>query len=288
MTRLRRVILPLLLAFLVLTQQSATQASNRLLAAWSPATPATVKIVLGNPSDATSDPSNKKNYLLVKPQFILSYNNDTGGPNWVSWHLQKSDIGKIDRLDNFHPEAGLPQGFTRVTPTDYAGSGYDRGHMCNSKDRTNTAANNSETFSMANMLPQTPDLNRHVWEKLEVYCRTLAMGGSEMYIFAGGYGSKETIGHTHHVNVPTRCWKIVVILPMGDNDLRRIDANTRVIAVDMPNDSGIAKNRWQQYITTVADIEQKTGYKFFTTLSDDVRNALRAKTDSGRSMPARP
>src|SRR2546423_13195528 len=50
--------------------------------------PVSPNATLGNPSDATADSKNKNNYLLVKPQFVLSYNNDKGEPNWVSWHLQ--------------------------------------------------------------------------------------------------------------------------------------------------------------------------------------------------------
>jgi endonuclease G len=244
--------------------------------------PANPNLALGEPSGATDDASDKNNYLLVKPQYVLSYNNDKGEPNWVSWRLQASDIGDTDRQNNFHPEASLPAGFKRVTPDDYTGTGFDRGHVCNSKDRTASEADNSETFSMANMLPQTPDLNRHVWEQLESYSRTLAQAGSQLYIVAGGYGSAKTIGRANKVNVPTNCWKIVVVFPQGGVDLSRVDASTRVIAVDMPNRQGIALDPWSKYLTTVADIEQKTGYHFFSDLPPDVQQALKAKKDSGK------
>lgn len=92
----------------------------------------------------------------------------------------RSTIGTAGRQNNFHAEADLPDGLQRITPADYTGSGYDRGHMCNSKDRTRTNKDNSETFSMANMQPQTPDLNRHVWEKLEADSRKLAMKGNTL------------------------------------------------------------------------------------------------------------
>jgi endonuclease G len=239
-------------------------------------------LALGDPSGATADASDRDNYLLVKPQYVLSYSDGRGGPNWVSWSLRASDIGDVGRQNNFHPESALPRGFKRVTPDDYTGSGFDRGHVCNSKDRTATAADNSETFSMANMLPQTPDLNRHVWEGLESYSRTLAQQGAELYIVAGGYGSAGQIGRANKVTVPTNCWKIVVVFPGGQMDLTRVDAATRVIAVDMPNVQGIALDPWAKYVTTVADIEAKTGYRFFTELPEDVQRALKSKRDAGR------
>lgn len=243
--------------------------------------PVSLNVAPGDPSGATDDPSNRNNYLLVKPQYVLSYNDEKGGPNWVSWHLEASDIGDVERQNNFHPEQSLPAGFRRVTPDDYTGSGFDRGHVCNSKDRTRTAADNSETFSMANMLPQTPDLNRQVWESLESYCRTLARQGNRLFIVAGGYGSAKTIGRANKVNVPTNCWKVVLVLPTG-RDISQADKNVRVIAVDMPNASGIAQDDWREYTTTVRDIEQKTGYTFFTELPADVAEALKSKRDAGK------
>jgi endonuclease G len=145
-------------------------------------------LTLGDPSGATTSAGDKDNFLLVKPQFALSYNDERGAPNWVSWHLQKSDVGTAKRKNDFHPEPDLPAGFNRVRPSDYDRTGFDRGHLCNSEDRTRTQADNTATFSMANMQPQTPDLNRGVWLRLEDYSRTLLKQGNELYIMAGCYG----------------------------------------------------------------------------------------------------
>jgi endonuclease G len=243
-------------------------------------------LTLGNPSDATTNAGNKDNFLLVKPQFVLSYNNTKGEPNWVSWHLQKSDIGTVPR-QTFHPEDGLPSGFKVVLPTDYTGSGFDRGHVCNSKDRTRTVADNQATFSMANMLPQTPALNQHVWLKLEEYERTLANQGNEVYIIAGGIGSRRVIGHANRVTVPTDCWKILVVLPQGNNDLSRINADTRVIAVIMPNKTGITNDPWQKYIKTVRDVEEATGYNFLSEVPQGIQDAIETRRDPGRAAPTR-
>ena len=44
-------------------------------------------LLMGNPSEARHDTSDKDNYLMEKKYFTLSYNNSKGTPNWVSWHL---------------------------------------------------------------------------------------------------------------------------------------------------------------------------------------------------------
>jgi endonuclease G len=144
-------------------------------------------LVLGNPSKATPDPDKKDNYLVKRKQYALSYNNGNGTPNWVSWHLNTSWLGRV-RRSKFAPEPALPEGFFQVRPNDYRVSGFDRGHMCPSGDRTATKEDNQATFYMTNMVPQSPDNNRKTWERLETYCRRLARRGNELYIIAGPAG----------------------------------------------------------------------------------------------------
>jgi endonuclease G, mitochondrial len=246
---------------------------------------ASVHLLLGNPSQATADVVNANNFLIVRAQYALSYNRDQGRPNWVSWHLTATDLGETDRCDCFAPDALLPSHW-QIRPSDYQGSGYDRGHLCPSGDRTDSPENNAATFVMSNMLPQTRDLNGHVWEKLESYSRSLARGGDELYIIAGGYGERERIGNGK-ITVPRRCWKIILSLPSGENDLARIDEDTRLIAVDMPNETGIEAHPWQQYLCTVKELEARTGYAFFTALPPELQTALKTKRDAGRKTRKR-
>src|SRR2546423_4352344 len=195
--------------------------------------PAEVQLVLGNPSNATTNTDDKDNFLMVKKQFVLAYNDTKGGANWVTWHLQASDIGTVNRGD-FHVDKDLPAGFKRVTKADYNNSGFDRGHLCNSKDRRKTVANNAATFNMTNILPQRPGNNQGPWKGLEDFSRSLARQGNELYITAGAFGSLKHIAHGK-VNVPKTFWKVIVVIPKGDDDINRINADTRTIAGCMPN-----------------------------------------------------
>src|SRR4051794_12246003 len=70
-----------------------------------------VHLALGNPSGAKHDSSHHDNYLMVKEYFALSYNDKKGTPNWVSYRLRKSDMGKAPRPDAFHPDSELPRSF---------------------------------------------------------------------------------------------------------------------------------------------------------------------------------
>ncbi len=244
---------------------------------------------LGNPSGATNDVSMKQNFLIRKTDYTVSYNNDLGHPNWVSWHLDSAWFGTKDRCDCFRPDITLPNGFTQITTDDYAKSGFDRGHLCPSADRTKTSAENKETFLMINIFPQSPNFNQRVWGDLEDYCRKKLVGkGNECYIIAGGHGrggqsdyceTIQSIGDGR-VNVPALCWKIIVTLKEGRNDLTRIDRNTRVIAVLMPNTQASYRKDWSDYRVSVDSLEKITGYDFLSKLPVMVQDVIEAKVDN--------
>jgi endonuclease G len=246
-------------------------------------------MAMGNPSAAATNVATPNNYLMVKPQFALSYNSSKGGANWVRWHLSAAWKGTATRLDNFAPDAALPTGFTKVATTAYTSTGFDRGHQCPSDDRDGSQSDNTATFLMTNMLPQSPNLNRITWEALEAYCRTLLTAGNELYIIAGGYGQGGTGTNggvtmtiaNGTINVPAHCWKVIVILPVGTTDAARVTGTTRVIAVDMPNTQTINAYPWGTYRTSVDAIEAATGYDILSALPTAVQASIESVTDSG-------
>lgn len=246
-------------------------------------------LAMGNPSNATTDTAFKNNYLMTKSQYALSYNNSKGAPNWVSWHLNKSWMGSAARCDCFATDLALPAGFTRVTSTDYTGSGFDRGHMCPSADRNASSTDNAATFLMTNMMPQSPNLNQITWENLESYCRSLVNAGNELYIISGGLGTGGTgsLGGVTNslaggkINVPAQFWKVILVLPAGTNDISRVSASSRAIAVMMPNNQTVNANNWGFYRTSIDAIETATGYDFLSRLPADIQSAIESVVDNG-------
>ncbi len=242
---------------------------------------------MGNPSGAVTSTSSPTNYLLVKPQYALGYNRDQGKPIWVSWHLGAADMGSTPRQDDFRADASLPAGWYQVKNTDYSSSGFDRGHNCPSADRTATVADNSSTFLMSNMMPQAPQNNQQTWGNLEDYCRKLVSQGNELYIICGSYGRGGTGSAGYQmtiaggkVTVPSNCWKVVVVLPVGNNDVARVGTSTRIIAVNTPNDNSLS-SAWGGYRTTVDAIEAASGLDLLSALPLSVQNAVEARTDTG-------
>jgi endonuclease G, mitochondrial len=242
-----------------------------------------VHLTMGNPSGAGT--SNFNNYLLSKLQYATSHNCSKRIPNWVSWQLNSSWLGNAPRQDNFRADTTLPSGCYRVVTSDYTGSGFDRGHMTPSADRTNTVANNSETFLMTNIIPQAPDNNQGVWARLEDYARTL-VSGNDLYIISGAYGTggtgsngfKSTIS-SNNIVVPARTWKIIVIVNSGGT-ASSVTTSTRVIAVDIPNTQGVRNADWRNYRVTVDSIEAATGYNFLSNVSTSVQSVIESRVDT--------
>jgi endonuclease G len=222
----------------------------------------------GTPKDASS----ADDYIISRRTQALSYNCAKGIPNWVSWDLNKTHYGDAARSSSFYTDASLPTGCYRVTTSDYTNSGYSRGHMTRSEERTWSVADNKEVFQMTNILPQYQDMNGGPWYKLEAYLQDLAQNqNKELYVISGGYGNRGTLNNAGKVVINTHNYKIVVIMPYGQG-LANVTSTSslQVIAVDMPNVTGISTQPWTAYQTTVDKIEAATGYNFLDKLPDSI------------------
>jgi endonuclease G, mitochondrial len=245
-----------------------------------------------NDNLAMTMPTTKNSEILIsREQYLISYNKERRAPNWVAWKLETSQLGKVSRSNKFQQDPDLEEYLNSheeghaVQPTDYRNSCFDRGHQCPSGDRTDTEADNEPTFEMSNMIPQTPYLNRVIWEHLENYTRSLVLEqGKKVYVIAGPIYDEDfgSIGPDQDIPVPSKDFKIVFILD-ADQSANDITSSTPYIAVIMPNilkngqkpvantkncggsekeSSGGTSDDWKQYQTTLKDIESASGITF--------------------------
>ncbi|HMI48608.1 MAG TPA: DNA/RNA non-specific endonuclease, partial [Gemmatimonadaceae bacterium] len=236
----------------------------------------------GEPKDA--DPSD--DFLIRRAQYTVSYNPGRGGANWVSWNLDASHIGDNGRCPGtcYSADTALSNaGLKAYTTADWVSNvnnitGYDRGHMAPSADWTSSEADNNTTFFLSNFLPQRADLNQGPWEVLEEALRDSVKAGTrEGYIIAGGIFTHGvglgTLLDSGRVAIPDSTWKIAVFTPAGSglNADGTLPANSTVMVVNMPNVQGIRGADWHTYLTTVAKIEQSTGYNFLALIAESVQ-----------------
>jgi DNA/RNA endonuclease G (NUC1) len=239
----------------------------------------------GTPTDADA----RDDIIIAREQYTISYNPQRGGPNWVSWDLSATHLGSRNRCNCYSADTALVRlgyGQYMYTTLDYTGGGYDRGHMEPSADQTATDGENARTFFLTNFLPQKHGLNAGPWEDLENELRDSVRAGREAYIIAGGIFTGGvglgTLKGEGRIAIPDSTWKIVVMMPEGEGLANVTSASdVNVFAVNMPNVDNPGSNDWRNYRTTVAKIQQSTGYDFLSSLPE----AIQCKVEQRNCAP---
>ena len=150
-----------------------------------------------------------------------------------------------ERTDNFKPDPKLPD-YTDLED-DYEGTGYDRGHNMDAKDNECDLDGMNESFYYSNMCPQTTQLNRGKWKRLEEYCRELSSEYDSILIWCGSTPGNKKI---KRITIPQYCWKIVYII--------YIDS---IIAFLMPNKKKLT-GKFNDYIVSLEELENFTNIQF--------------------------
>ena len=195
--------------------------------------------------------------LIIKTQYISCYDSTLKTSRWVIWNTRFNDYGPSDRYTgSFFQE----NGFVSATNKDFLNSGYDKGHLVPSEERTSTDVDNYQTFSYINVVPQSPSLNRGPWYDLEKYVRGFVTTSTNNQVFqmAGGvyYSGYSTIGSG--IKIPAKTWKVVLFL--------QSNKVVNTIYVIMPQAGpGVIQSgdTWKQFITTKKIIEGETGLKVY-------------------------
>ena len=134
----------------------------------------------------------------------------TRTPLWSAEHLTAGNIAaarELSREDSFHAEQRLPPG-SRAELDDYARSGYDRGHMAPNGDMPDRRAQH-DSFTLANMVPQDAENNRHLWAGIEAVVRKLAQKEGDLYVITGPAFIGRDLRKVGNVLVPTHLYKLV-------------------------------------------------------------------------------
>jgi endonuclease G len=196
---------------------------------------------------------NKPNATLIcREGYFLLHDNQAKIPAWVAWSIKPQNInGCVPRTNAFVADQVL--GPYSATPDDYAGTGYDKGHLANDAHQSYNPQVEYESFLMSNMSPQLPGLNRGIWKLLET--ATGAWGFSsqhELIVYAGNVYNvqKDKKIGKNQVDVPYGLFKIVIDKQTG-----------ATLAFLFPHKENQG-NDLTVVQTTVKDIEENTGIVF--------------------------
>ena len=207
--------------------------------------------------------TNPKDIIITHTGFTLLYNETHEQASWVAYELSKEETNKIyERTDKFLVDPKVKTG--TANDKDYAGSGYDRGHLAPASDMGWSATVMAESFYYSNMSPQTPSFNRGVWKRLEELVRTWATENNLVYIVTGPVltSGLTTIG-SNKVSVPAYYYKVI---------LDYTEPSIKGIGFIIPN-SG-SSEPLQQFAVSIDSVEKFTGIDFFFSLPDEQEDLI--------------
>lgn len=193
--------------------------------------------------------------------FEVLYNVENKIPHWVKYELTASETdGPYSRKDKefrVDMSAGVPQ----ADDFDYKRSGWSRGHMAPAADFKWNNGAMWDTFYYTNCCPQNQSLNAGQWGTLEKKVRLWANKFGRVDVVTGpivGQNVYGTIGRNNIV-VPDAFFKAIL-------------SDEQAIAFVMFNHN--ANENLQKCAMSVDELEDITGYDFFSELEDDLEERV--------------
>ncbi len=213
----------------------------------------------GGQSPILTNPKLTNKYReLCNLAYAAGHSGITRTPLWSAEHLTRDqllDARGLKRSNNFRADTRLPYN-ERAELSDYARSGYDRGHMSPSADFADQSSQD-ESFLLSNMIPQEPENNRGIHEKIESAVRREVKRRGELYVITGPlFQGSRLESLKGRVIIPTGIFKCLYD-PIRKESGCYLEQNA-------PG---------TDYSTvTVAEIEKQAGINLFPALSSDIKN----------------
>jgi endonuclease G len=214
-------------------------------------------------------PAHQANEKLISHAgYTLSYNEKYEQANWVAYELTSEETNSLyNRTNQFLVDPKINTG--SADNSDYAGSGYDRGHLAPAGDMGWSEKSMVESFYYSNMSPQVPSFNRGIWKNAETFTREAAIANHVIYVVTGPVFTSDmtTIGR-NQVAVPQSYFKVIL-----DNS----EPELKAIAFVIPNEA--SQLPLQHFAVSINQVEQITGLDFFPLLADTLESKLESGFD---------
>ncbi len=215
-------------------------------------------------------------YERVHEAYVSAQDGRFKVPLWVQYELRPQDIhGPAPRHGNFRQDTSIPRA-SRASDDDYTNSGYDRGHMAPADHMDRSEEAMYDSFLLSNACPQVgTHFNSHIWAYLEAAVLDWVDSRGSLIVITGPIFenegdavSFETIGEGQ-VAVPHAFYKIVVDA--------KDPSSAEALAFRMPN-AALEDEDYEDYLTSIDEIEVETGLDFLSALPDDVERAVERVT----------
>lgn len=232
----------------------------------------------------------QRNYtMLYDPELYTSY--------WVAYPLCSDHMtsGRVDSWGIFDPKVpkdkqfSLSSGYSvNVYDGQVQTNYYARGHQIPNADRNNVAAMQEQTYYPTNITPQLQEgFNGGIWVDLESAVRSAVHAGDTVYVVTGAAFRKKgwaeeikTIspsGGRPSLQVPNYYWKVLLKVKWNGSSIN----NAKAVGfwLEHRDDLRSSTSAYQNYTTTVDQIEAWTGFNFFANLPEALQNVCENSSD---------
>lgn len=207
--------------------------------------------------------------VLENNGFTVGYSELRRNPLWVAYHARPIHRRRAYRRpDDFRADERT---LARVSPRDYTRSGYQRGHLAPSWLIAQAYGRKAqlETFLMSNITPQKSGLNQKLWQRLEeIEADRFARWHGGVWVITGPVFGAHVRRLRSGVEIPDAFYRIYV------DEIE--DGPPQVLTFIVPQ-TVRGEEPLDDYLSTVDEIEARTGLDFLPALED----ALEARLESG-------
>ena len=229
--------------------------------------------------------------------FSICYDLDKLVPQWVAYPVHKAYLGSQPRTnawsfdDYYYTSSGVAkyQPTNPVIPQDKQqnivsgayGTGDQRGHMLPSATRLYDYNTNAQTFYATNMMPQNGDFNGGVWANLEGKVRGKSCADT-LFVVTGTLfesGSYQFTARGRKITRPSHAYKLLLRTKSGNTGqpIANITSADDLICIGFvfENNYTGANTTIPQAVVSVAEIEKRTGFKFFRNLDPKIADQVK-------------
>jgi endonuclease G, mitochondrial len=209
--------------------------------------------------------SRNNSTIIIRDIYALSNNDSTKFADWVAYRLEKQNTEGTSKSRNWKADPWLKDEQT-LEPDDYTDANFklnvDRGHQA---PLANFVGSDKwyESNYLSNITPQNSEFNQGLWRHLEICERKLLNTYEYLFVITGTLYEKDMgklpYADEAHV-IPSGYWKII-IMPLENKDFQ---SSSFVFDYKTLNGKNLIN-----YITTINEIEERTGIDFLWQLEDE-------------------
>lgn len=222
----------------------------------------------------TSNSTATNEWLLVQRDYVIHYDGDLRIPLLTAERIDDEQLKSLHRTDCFRRDVRIDAPMDSK-PADYDEPVFDQGHLAAFANQTRSKASGNNSFVMSNMVPQTCQFNRGIWQILEGIARGWARDRGTMYVISGaimdrnGDGLRDTDDAA--ARMTSRSGKIRVAIPTSFYKIIAAvheDGSLETLTIVMPHNQANpqgdeAVEYLSSHVTSITDIEQRTGLELF-------------------------